>query len=459
MQKILLVSANNFSNPYPVYPIGLSYLWTYQKKNLKNYEFDFFDFNLNSFDDFESILKSNHYRYIELSLRNIDDVNIYSKNTFITHYKKITSYIRKYSQAVLLVGGSGFSIFPELLLKELEADYGIKGEGEESNIQLINALDNGGKVSDIEGLVYRNDDGDIIVNGRAHFVRSIDVQFDEQLTEFYWPKSGMLNIQTKRGCPKRCIYCSYPVIEGRVVRTLDPYKVVENIVELNRKKEITYLFFTDSIFNINREYNYKLCNLIIDSGVKINWGAYFSPSNLTYEDLKLYQKAGLTHIEFGTESFSDSQLVNYQKDFKFEDILRTSIYCNDLGIFFAHFLILCGYGETEDSLAETFENSKKIENSVFFPYIGMRIYPDTDLCDVALKEGIIKDKSELINPIYYISKDVDISHLKEDAAKTGMAWVFPDTPESPVVAVLRKRKVRGPMWEYYRYYANSGEYL
>ena len=176
MQKILLVSANNFSNPYPVYPIGLSYLWTYQKKNLKNYEFDFFDFNLNSFDDFDNILKSNHYRYIELSLRNIDDVNIYSKNTFITHYKKITSYIRKYSQAVLLVGGSGFSIFPELLLKELEADYGIKGEGEESNIQLINALDNGEKVSDIEGLVYRNDDGDIIVNGRAHFVRSIDVQ-------------------------------------------------------------------------------------------------------------------------------------------------------------------------------------------------------------------------------------------------------------------------------------------
>ena len=312
MQKILLVSANNFSNPYPVYPIGLSYLWTYQKKNLKNYEFDFFDFNLNSFDDFDNILKSNHYRYIELSLRNIDDVNIYSKNTFITHYKKITSYIRKYSQAVLLVGGSGFSIFPELLLKELEADYGIKGEGEESNIQLINALDNGEKVSDIEGLVYRNDDGDIIVNGRAHFVRSIDVQFDEQLTEFYWPKSGMLNIQTKRGCPKRCIYCSYPVIEGRVVRTLDPYKVVENIVELNRKKEITYLFFTDSIFNINREYNYKLCNLIIDSGVKINWGAYFSPSNLTYEDLRLYQKAGLTHIEFGTESFSDSQLVNIE---------------------------------------------------------------------------------------------------------------------------------------------------
>ena len=40
-----------------------------------------------------------------------------------------------------------------------------------------------------------------------------------------------------------------------------------------------------------------------------------------------------------------------------------------------------------------------------------------------------------------------------------MTWVFPDTPESPVVAVLRKRKVRGPMWEYYRYYANSGEYL
>ncbi len=85
------------------------------------------------------------------------------------------------------------------------------------------------------------------------------------------------------------------------------------------------------------------------------------------------------HIEFGTDSLSDTTLKNYGKPFTVADILEASKICNRLKIHCAHFLILGGYGETEDTLNETFENSKKIERTVFFPFVGMRIYPGTKL--------------------------------------------------------------------------------
>ena len=187
----------------------------------------------------------------------------------------------------------------------------------------------------------------------------------------------MLNIQTKRGCPYKCIYCTYPLIEGKKVRTLNTDKIVDTLTELYFGKNIDYVFFTDSVFNLKEEYNYELAEKIIESKVNIRWGAYFSPHNINKKLLNVLKRSGLTHIEFGTEALSDVQLGNYGKQFGVSDIIEISKTCNELEIDFAHFLILGGYGETEDSLNETFKNSKKINKTVFFPFIGMRIYPGT----------------------------------------------------------------------------------
>ncbi len=81
------------------------------------------------------------------------------------------------------------------------------------------------------------------------------------------------------------------------------------------------------MFNIKNKFNRQLAEKIIQSGIKLQWGAYFTPADLTKEDLQLYKRSGLTHVEFGTESFCDEQLANYGKRFSFDDVLKVSDNC------------------------------------------------------------------------------------------------------------------------------------
>ncbi len=446
-KKLLFVSANRYAIPYPVYPLGISYLLSYLEKRLTGFEIRVFDLNLNSEDELVTCLNRFQPDYTCVSIRNVDDVSSMSREFFLTGYKEIIDLIRETTQTTLIIGGSAFSIFPEELFAFFKPDYGIYGEGEESLYRLLTSLQEGTPDHSIEGLVYQHN-GEVIANPRKNFLRSPDLSFSDDLIRFYWDKSGMMNLQTKRGCPYDCIYCTYPLIEGSEVRTLNSDKIVESLEDLYFNKKINYVFFTDSVFNINRKFNRDLAEKILKSDIKMKWGAYFSPHNIDIEELKLFVKSGLTHIEFGTESLSDRTLINYRKHFNVNKIVEVSEMCNEVGVYFAHFMILGGYGETEDTINEGFENSKRISNTVFFPYVGMRIYPGTKLHELALAEGYIDPEDSLLEPVYYLADYIDYGSLKERADGTGRKWVFPDEDVVTFMTRLRKRKRKGSLWHH-----------
>jgi radical SAM superfamily enzyme YgiQ (UPF0313 family) len=449
-KSLLLVSANTLTAPYPVYPIGLSYLSTYLSEKLLEYDIRLFDFNLSKPEEFTNLLGTFQPKYIAVSLRNIDGVNSYDPTNFIAGYKMIINLIRQndHKDYKLFVGGAGFSIFPEILFNELKPDYAVVGEGEQSLVDLIEKLDAGENVNEVDGLVYMTGNK-IIINPRKVNTTNLSLCFNDALVDYYWLNSGMLNVQTKRGCPFNCIYCTYPLIEGRNVRTLNVDKIVDTILKLKKDKGIDYIFFTDSVFNMKNDYNIELAEKLITVGADIRWGAYFFPKGLTEDMLRLFKASGLTHIEFGTESISDKTLQNYSKHFTVSDIINQSELCFKTKVDYAHFLILAGFGETDETINETYENSKAIQHSVFFPYVGMRIYPGTRLYDISLAEGIIDKDDLLLEPKYYISKAVNQATLQERAEKTGKRWVFPDEDTSTISNRMRKlRKKKGPLWEF-----------
>ena len=212
-KKLLLVSANIFAVPYPVYPLGLSYIASYLKSGLENYEIKIFDFIADDKDKFIDFINEFKPDHVGISLRNVDDVNSYTQNNFIEGYKHIVESVRKYSKADITIGGAGFSIYPQFIFEYLKPDFAIYGEGEESYLQLLNSIDNNRSFESIESLIYSKN-GNTIQNDKSSYFKDLELNLDEGLIDFYWQNSGMLSIQTKRGCPFSCIYCTYPIIDG-----------------------------------------------------------------------------------------------------------------------------------------------------------------------------------------------------------------------------------------------------
>ena len=445
--RIALVSANRHKEPYPVYPLGMAYLKGYLLNNLSDCAVDVLDMNLLSEAALQRYIVEQIPDFVCVSLRNVDGANSLDRRGFLPDYKQIVDAVRRVTNVPLVIGGAGFSIFPEVFMRELGADYGIKGEGEKALCKLIGSLRTKSGVDDIPQLCSK----DSINCQKCNYVNVPEVLYEPDLAEYYWKQSGMLNIQTKRGCPYDCIYCTYPQIDGRCVRTMDIESVLETIAKAKRDFGADYWFFTDSVFNINNRFNVEFAEALIKRNLQISWGAYFSPSNLSEEQIYLYKKSGLTHIEFGSESFCDETLKAYGKRFTFDDILRNSELALKYNIFYSHFMILAGWGETKEQLKMTIENSKLLKHTVIFPFVGMRIYPKTLLHRRAIEEGVIQENDDLIDPQYYLTKDFDLEVTRRLALETGKAWVFPDEPQDKIVDLLKlKRNKKGPLWEYLR---------
>ena len=147
--SILLVSANRHTSPYPVYPLGLSYLKTYLERTISGIRVDMADCNLLTDGQLAERIRMLAPRYIGLSLRNVDGANSLDRRGFLPQYRALADVIRAASDAPLIIGGAGFSISPEAFMRELGADYGIHGEGEGPLAELIGALERGRTEIDI----------------------------------------------------------------------------------------------------------------------------------------------------------------------------------------------------------------------------------------------------------------------------------------------------------------------
>ena len=201
-------------------------------------------------DSLAETLNTSRPDFIGISLRNIDDVLIRKRETFFDELAALAAGIRRHTAAPIVLGGSGFSIFPQQLLELSGADFGITGEGEPGFLSLIDALKSGGDYRAIPGLVFRQN-GSIIANPAAPgpLDRELaDADRPAAITAHYLGTSGMLNVQTQRGCHFRCCYCTYPLIEGRRHRRRPPEAVAEEFEQLQRLGA-KYVFIVDSIFN------------------------------------------------------------------------------------------------------------------------------------------------------------------------------------------------------------------
>ena len=444
--NVLLISANTLAAPYPVYPLGLDYV---AATLIQKHSVRIVDLNSTDIDALGRAIHDFQPGAVGISLRNIDNTDTTDPQGFMGGYQKLVKTIRRHTQAPVILGGAGFSIFPQRILTALDADYGIVGEGEALG-PLLDALAANGKVEELPGVVTPGGTPRPPAPMANGFQRHFDPGYAH--LPYYLQHGGMLNIQTKRGCPFRCVYCTYPHIEGHRLRLMEPESVGDTARAL-QNAGAKYFFIADSAFNADVGHSLAVAEQFRLKGVSIPWGAFMAPLKMPETYYQSLARAGMTHAEFGSESLSNSVLRAYGKPFNRGNILQAHGYAREAGLRVAHYFLLGGPGETPETMEMTLSHIDKLKKSVLFLFCGMRIYPHTRLFHRAVDEGQISPNQDLLEPVFYQSPAIgrdDIIRRIKTKANGRINWVIGSGGDEtgPVLQRMYDRGYTGPLWEF-----------
>lgn len=416
--NVLLISGNVASSPYAVYPLGMSMVaGALRNAGHEVQQFDFLESKM-SMDAVAEAIRSGSPEIVGISIRNIDNVNLLNEKRYIQVVGRIVDTVRQQTDAPVVLGGSGFSLMPEAILREVRGDYGIVGEGEALMVEFVENAARG--IFPVDRCI------------RSQSMLSAEEigspAYDPRLMDYYLKNGNIAAVQTKRGCTHRCAYCSYPVLEGLVVRCRNPKAVVDEVEILIERHTAKHIFFVDSVFNDDQGRYLELVGEMDRRRLTIPWTAFFKPEGLDDEKVALMHKTGLASAEIGSDGTTDTTLRKLGKSFLFADVVE----CNEIfgrhSIATSHFFMFGCPGETRETVLQGIENIRNLGRTVSFICMGLRVLPNTPLARIARREGLLSRDQELLEPFYYISPGVDREWL-EKTLKSGFAGlrhcVFP----------------------------------
>ncbi len=448
--KVLLVSVNRSGFPYPVYPLGLDHV---AGAISPPHEVRILDLCPVPEDgvggELDRAVREFAPDAVGVSIRNIDNNDATAVEAFLSPVRAAVQRIRAATRAPVALGGAGFTLFPDELMRFLDADYGVVGEGEQA-LALFDALAAGRSPEGLPGVALRGRRAPPPVPSGCEAPRRCAPTLNPALG-YYASHGGVLNLQTQRGCPFRCVYCSYPAIEGRHLRRFPPDDVARVALGLERAGG-RFLFLTDSVFNGDARHAEDVAEAFRRAGVGVPWGAFFAPTTPEDGFYARMAEARCSHVEFGTESLCDPMLARLRKTFRRADVLAAHRAAVSAGLHVAHFLLLGGPGETVETLEETLDAAEALDGAALFFFCGMRIYPGTELEEIARGDGQLAPGRSLLEPVFYEPPALSLAEIArrvERRADGRPGWVVGSGAEraAALIARLHARGHAGPLWE------------
>lgn len=459
---VLLVNTNRVEPP--VAPIGLFYLAAFLRARGVSTGFLDVSWNGGSLGAREALtgipMDTRSPDVIGFSVRNIDSAQMMRAQYFIPEVVSEVRAIRSaFPSAVCVLGGAGFSIEPVEILKLTGADFGIVGEGEAPFFELLGRIADAKDPSGIPGLVARAGETWAAAAPRCspgEMLRSLPFQeVDAATYEPYYSNGGMASIQTKRGCAARCLYCTYPVIEGREYRLFPPNRVVDEMEHFARMG-FDYFHFADSIFNVPRRHAIDVCEEIVRRQLRVRWHAYMSPAGMDAELAGLFARSGNDGIQLGVDSCSEAMLEVHRKSFSSQDIFQASRAVKAAGLDLALNILFGAPGETLQTVQETLDAVDELAPDAAFITQGIRVYRGTPIHRWLVERGQLSPERPLLEPYFYFSPELGPNISERIRSYAGVReFVFSDVTERPpstnpdAVAVYRKN-FRGPCWRILR---------
>ncbi len=402
--KVLLVQSYLGGNEPLVYPLGIACL----AAELRDHKVILFDTNTSTrpFDELGDIIASSKPDVVGISLRNIDSTN---KRTVVFYYqylKRTVDTIRSRSDAKIIVGGSGFSMFArEIMEDDPRIDFGISREGEHAFPLLLKNLDGPEKAPS----VYYRRNGSITSTAPGQQVDLNAVPLPDRKALPLGPYQAVpeaVGIETKRGCALGCVYCIYGFLNGKNLRLREPSRIVDEIELLVKEHGLRRFTFVDSVFNIPQNHAERICREIIRRGLQTTWSAWFNEKGITREFIELVRDAGCRNVILSPDGFSNATLKALGKNISLADIHASYAVMKDLdGFEVSYNFFKNPPGQDVRTflalLRFTAKAKKEMGKRVHFEFNSMRIEPNTKLYDIARSEGVVTAGENLLYPKYY----------------------------------------------------------
>jgi radical SAM superfamily enzyme YgiQ (UPF0313 family) len=347
---------------------------------------------------------------IGVSVRNIDNQDSVHPEAYFPQVKELVDRLKKLSPAPVVLGGAGFSVAHRAFMAYTGADFGIVGEGEESFKRFL-AASAGRKWEAVPGLYWRRD-GELRLNPPEP-IRRLNL-LPAPALDYFTPLSyqetagsaglpGLIPVQSRRGCPMRCIYCSTPLLEGAATRSWPPEQVASWLADWHEKWGLHRFYFVDNIFNCPPEYGRRLCRAIAARRLPLEWSCLINPAFPDPELFHLIREAGGALVQLGNESGSDLVLTGLGKGFARQQVERSMKLLQAEGLPFTCFLLLGGPGETRETVEESVALLESYEPKMVNLKAGIRIHPGVPLHRRAVAEGVISPEDDLLWPRYYLA--------------------------------------------------------
>lgn len=405
-----------------VYPIGIVLL----AGRLQGYghEVSILDMNLerDPYGALKEKLNTFQPEAIGLSLRNIDPLGNKTSSLISPFFVTVRLIAAVLPQARLIVGGTGFSLFPERLMLELpDLDYGIVGEAEVTFPALLSSIDN---PPPLPGLCWREGSGVRVSPPATNFDMTDYVPADRLLQDpalykginSYVPTIG---IEAKRGCALSCAYCVYPQLQGRRLRCRPTAAVVDEIEHLHKEYGIESFHFTDPVLNVPRGHLEGICEEILRRKLKIRWDGFMREDQLNEKNVALYERAGCECFSFSPDGLCQESLDVLGKHLSEAQILKAaSLVAQTDTVSVYHFMVNVP-GETEKTCEKSlqfierlYEVHSKKKNLGTLILNNIRILPGTTIERLAMANGVIDTDTDLLYPTYYNPKPFNTLRYK-----------------------------------------------
>jgi radical SAM superfamily enzyme YgiQ (UPF0313 family) len=305
----------------------------------------------------------------------------------------------------IVLGGWHPSLLPKQTLEAPYLDYIVRGQGEDSFLELVQHLRAGSSPDFVAGIGFKRD-GKLIMTPERPLRPLVEMPPKAyQLADFdaYERKCGRrwAMYTSSLACPFNCAYCTNSGVYGRKWNALPPEQFVEETVDLSRRYALEMIWVVDDNFLVDMDRARGIAEGLVRANSHFKWSIQATSNvvaRLTPEDLRLLYRAGLHQICQGVDSGSRDILKAMNKDWQdFDSIYESAARCLDAGIRPSFNIIFAFPGEGRKERRETIDFMMSVcrrfpgaefWTNIFTPYPGSPIFSRTTELGIELPASL-----------------------------------------------------------------------